>query len=371
MPRQLVSFPGITQDQYGDVSYPDAFYQGGYHFGGQLKNLSTVRVEWDYTQTEQPANDGYVGTAFISEWNSTIDSSTPFIGAISQANRVLGPAGIFAAEGEIKYSKDQTPVGFSPITFMSQMFIKNTPGQARRIVPSWTFANNNVYVADGAACTLDHTDALPGGAGFVDNPIFTVANGGTFTPFGGDFNTEQISFASLPFFMDGVEIGDRTAFYAADINASANGLPIVDLTGAYDPITGVGTINRNRAFYVPHLVFGAEQVGLENHSNTLNVAFPVELASASDDIPLEASTIELNNTSGGTLALTSVPTMPSGYEAGQRIVLINVSAHNITLQGDASLSGSNFEEDIILTPGVPKEIMWTSYNGGKWVGIGA
>lgn len=63
------------------------------------------------------------------------------------------------------------------------------------------------------------------------------------------------------------------------------------------------------------------------------------VAVAGYQVLLLGDVIRLNNTSGGSLALTSTPTIAAGKNL-QRVELINISAQNIVLQDNGTLAGS-------------------------------
>lgn len=85
-----------------------------------------------------------------------------------------------------------------------------------------------------------------------------------------------------------------------------------------------------------------EQLAIRNVTSRYHFEDPVDaqaVAAAGYRIPLVGEWIRLNNTSGGALTLTSVPTIAVGLN-GQIIELLNVSAQNIVLQDNGTLAGS-------------------------------
>jgi hypothetical protein len=116
--------------------------------------------------------------------------------------------------------------------------------------------------------------------------------------------------------------------------------------------------------YVPHLDGATENIGVMNYSATVNPPITTTLSSASSALTLESTTVFLNNTSGSPLTLTSTPTIPDGYEEGHILTLYNDSANAVTLQGEASLTGSNLAETHTLAAGQAVSLMFAD---GSWV----
>ena len=58
------------------------------------------------------------------------------------------------------------------------------------------------------------------------------------------------------------------------------------------------------------------------------------LAAVGNSITVSAGVMELNNTSGGSLTLTSTPTIAAGMDEGTEVTLVNTSANNVVLQSD-------------------------------------
>lgn len=349
-----------------DLEFADAVYSGGYHTGGRIENTSLHRVEWDYTQTVEPAADSYIGSAYVVEWNATINSNTGVLGATTQASRVLGQSGVFALEGSLTYQKNQSVFKQSPITFASQVSIGNDSGSTRNINPPWVYMNNNHYIANGGTVNLVNSDTLKGGAGFIDNPVFATTNSGVMQSSSAHMDYEIISFASVPFATADVTVPERTGFLVADMNATKNGVNLISDAHDDTEVQPVGTITRQRGLKVYHLSTATENIGIENESNTVNMAHDVELTAATDTITLTATTIHVDNTSGGDLTLTSSPTIPNGYDYGQIITVVNVSS-----SGDSFTMSNNLAETITLAPGQAADLVWTTDGSSDfWLRVG-
>lgn len=82
-----------------------------------------------------------------------------------------------------------------------------------------------------------------------------------------------------------------------------------------------------------------------------------------------APAYDLTNTSGGSLTLTSAPTLPDGMANGQEVVFLNVGAQNIVLQDQGTLPASNLRlsaATISLGPRDSIRLRWST-GIGDWV----
>src|SRR5262249_37311781 len=61
-----------------------------------------------------------------------------------------------------------------------QMTVKNAPGAALNLTPSWGFINGFIFIADGATVTANTTDMAKGGASFIDNVVFYSTHSGSW-----------------------------------------------------------------------------------------------------------------------------------------------------------------------------------------------
>ena len=64
------------------------------------------------------------------------------------------------------------------------------------------------------------------------------------------------------------------------------------------------------------------------------------LNAVGDAITVTSPVMNLNNTSGGSLTLTSTPTIAAGATAGTRVTFVNTGANAVVLQRNATLGGS-------------------------------
>lgn len=90
-----------------------------------------------------------------------------------------------------------------------------------------------------------------------------------------------------------------------------------------------------------------------------------------DTIPITSRIVKLNNTSGGSLTLTSAPTLANGVD-GQRLTLINISAQNVVIQDQGTLPASNARltaAGVTITPRDSVELTY-DVDVGDWVQTG-
>lgn len=351
----LVQDSGWSIDDTDDIISPTQIFSNGYRTGGKIKNVTQLLFDWSYNQTVRPktvAEGGDIGSAVLVKWNATIDESQPLLGPKIQPG-IFGPRPLFNIEGSINLEVDLQPFGFGPMSYGSQLEITNANSENRKFVPGWVYMANNIIHANGGTSTIVNNDTLPGTPSYVDNQILSTTNGGTLSGVAAGY--ELMSFASVPFVGPGVTIPLRTAYRVADINVEELG---------YLPREPLGQIDRQAGLYVKYLDAADENIGVLNESSTVNTGFAVEIDDADTEIPLVATTLLLDNTTGSDVALTSVPTIPDGFEDGHELVLINNGSDNITLQGEASLSGSNLLEDLTLEPQQAARLV---YGSGAWL----
>jgi len=235
------------------------------------------------------------------------------------------------------------PNAFGPGSFISWgAKIKNN-GVARAMgafVGVTGLRLNPHYQGDGAALTntgLSHV-------GVNDSPVFEVLNSGTLT------------FAQIHSYVSG-----------ATINAGATittryGVKIQDPGGS-------GTLTTNIGIDIDILAKGTNLIGIRNASTEVATPSLQTLSAAGNTITANAKVKRLNNTSGGSLTLTSTPTIADGQD-GQILFLINTSANNVVLQ-----HGSTF--NLRLDAGANKTLaqrasimLMYSSTLGDWIQIG-
>lgn len=112
---------------------------------------------------------------------------------------------------------------------------------------------------------------------------------------------------------------------------------------------------------------------------TQPTASPVLLAAVGNAITVDRTLIALKNTSGGSLTLTSAPTIANGAN-GEIIRLLNVGAQNIVIQDQGTLANSNLRltaTAVTIAPRQSLELTYIAssssgdYTLGDWVQTGA
>lgn len=189
----------------------------------------------------------------------------------------------------------------------------------------------SAVIADAAAVTGSFTS-------FRAAAALSVAGGGT------------LAIASLQAFGVACSIGPGVTVTTANIHGSAPTVPggVVTTLSHYkaNNVTpsGGGSIPSMYGFSCDLLQGGAFNMGLRMAAAT---QYPVRAASIGavgesliDDAAVIATRYEITNTTGGSLTLTSTPTLPDGSD-GQVVTILNVGAQNVVVQDQGTLAGSN------------------------------
>lgn len=349
----------------GDLWLAAGNYTAGTVHGGVIRKATAIHVDWTYTQGTNPT-DRAIGTAFNVDWDTTITAGGGF--GPQSATSHFGPRSVYHLEGILKYGVDATPYGFSPIPFGNTLLVKNTPGVARKLVPSWGFMEAGIHVADAATVTADITDVSAGGASFADSRVIATVASGTWN--GTTNSTELQGFTSMPFVVGNSSISKRIAFEVMDINGTV-GTDYNAVRGAVAAITGktadagMGTVATQYGLRIPRLANATRNIGISNASATLNVPAAKTITAASDTIPIDATQVYLNNTSGGPITLTSTPILADGVD-GQTIDIVNVGTQTVILAGETDGGGStatantNVHQRISLASGGKVTLRWSA-----------
>lgn len=354
----------VTLDDAEIMTFPQQTSYNTGTVGGSIIKPAGIDVRWDYTQTVQPTSDGsdfdtpetstnMVGSAFRVVWDSIIDSTTTFVGPSTQAG-FFGPQAVFQLQGKVRYNKNFSAAAMTPIGFGDQLQIHNTVGADRIISGGWQFMGNRTYIADTNNVTIERGDTLEGSAAFFDNTAYTTKNGGTMDSAGTD--VYHFGFASSFYVTEDVTLNGRATFLATDLN----GPDTIHARPA------VGVVDKNIGLWIKPHSWGVKNLGILNESTTVNLPLTVEVADASATISILYSTVELNNTSGGPVTLTSTPTIIDGYMDGQEIMVINTSANSVTLQGQDVLGSSNIAGGAITLATGQSEKYTFSETTGLW-----
>ncbi len=198
--------------------------------------------------------------------------------------------------------------------FQNSLTITNQTGESR------TWSSISTFV-DDSTVTTDANSTITLWKSFDTSPTFGTTAGtltiGTLYSYSAGIQVDA-----------GATVNTRRAF-----DVGANG--------------GAGTIVDDVGLRIPVLT-GTNIVGISNESPTVFPATAQNLAGASAVIGSDTTAKALTNSTGGTLTLTSIPTIADPDDAGitggkaRFLILVNVdNADSIVIQDESSLAGSN------------------------------
>mgnify|MGYP001209335845 CR=1 FL=1 len=354
----------------GDLFMAAGGVSGGVVQSGALRGVQGLLIEpATYTQSAKPT-DRLVGSPMTVLWNATIGESGG-LGPEAQTT-YFGPRPAVNLEGIVRYSRNQTSYGFSPVGFGDVLAVGNNAGAARTIVPSWPFMCARIYFADGATVTHGSNDVGDGGAAFVDAQILATQNGGTWDGVTND--SQLISFLSVPGAAGDVDLFGRIAFDVTDFTDPENPTSPGAVRAAMADILG-GTIDtqavsvvENVGLRVQPMSVGTHNIGVRNAAGL--VEDPIALTvTASSTIPRNATLVHL--TAASAVELNSTPIIGTGLP-GQVIRLINVGSNYIRLLGELAGGGENgtagtgIRNRVQLAAGESAELRWVEAEA-RWV----
>ena len=355
---KLIQNSDVIIDDDSNMTLPkDSTYSTGYVEKGVIYPAG-VDIHWNYTQTATPVlnnqlspptgdpvdtSQSMVGAGYRVIWDSTLQDNMPFIGSLSSSG-FFGPQGVFHLQGILRYTHNQSNYGMGPIGFADQLIMQNQSGSSIMMAAGWQYIGNRQYVADNGTVTFQPSDTFEGTSAFVDNTVYRVANGGTFD--GQTNNIWHVGFASIPFLLSDTSMHRVTGFMASEINGGN--------------LSDIGDVNEWVGFHARQYSASGKNIGLLNESGTVNKYLVKTVPNASTQLPTNATFVELNNTSGGPLTLTSTPTISNNPMDGQTITFLNSSASSITLQSNTALPGSKLSRSITLAQGDQVTYNWNS-----------
>jgi hypothetical protein len=227
--------------------------------------------------------------------------------------------------------------------------VGNVAGREVSLTPSWCFLDAQIFVAHSAKVTALQNDFSYGGYAFVNARTFVTADGGEWD--GEEADTEIGGYIDGPIATGNVHFARRVGARFKDFNAysptlgdatvMARILSVVDGLDLADLDQGtLGTVNDNWCIVIERQTAGRHSnVGLHNSSTTVEPLWPSRVDDGTAIIDTTASTIELVNTAGQPVVLTSTPTLAPALD-GQRLTLLNTSSDAVVLQDEAELPGS-------------------------------
>lgn len=230
---------------------------------------------------------------------------------------------------------------YSGLLFTAEPTITNDSGTTRTIGIFTPFYAKPTFQANGG--TVTHS-----GYTFAQSaPVFTTINSGVLN------TTAAVAYTS-----------------GATVNSGATVTAFTHYTLAN--ITGAGTVTTQTGIDIPVLTAGGTNIGLLNGSTTGYTPGTATISSASSTVTASSrSGMRLNNTSGGSVTLTSTPTIADGFQ-GQILYLVNSSANNVVFQDESGLAGSNLRLGA-ATRTVKQYgtlVLWMNTTTGYWHEIG-
>lgn len=255
---------GPPGDLSGDPELDPPVVTGGSMTGGIIRQASGLYVKTTYTQTAPPTEPA-LGTAVLVQWNPTLDYTAGFGPEVQTS--YFGPRGILHTEGTATYRYSQSLIALGPIGFTHQMAMRNQPGSALTLTPSWGFVCNDWVQAWGATVTLNRNDTAQGGACFVDNRVFATWNDGQLDGLSGDGGNgyEHIGFLSVPYVGGRTSLRRRIGFDVADLAPDTADYFSAVFGAGYD--VGEGrTVSEQIGLRVQRLSAGATNLGARLNS---------------------------------------------------------------------------------------------------------
>lgn len=188
--------------------------------------------------------------------------------------------------------------------------VKNDPTLTGYLPISYLFNSATTYRADtNATNQLAMRD-------FNGSPTFDVVNGGTLAV------AEYTTLLSQVSVKTGATVATARGMWVTN-SPTVTGTITTQVGVDIDPLSKAGT-----------------NIGLRNASTQVATPSVQTLTAAGNAITANATVKRLDNTSGGSLTLTSAPTIANGQD-GQILVLFNSSANNVVLQDQGTLASSN------------------------------
>jgi len=295
-----------------------------------LDNAQVIFADTDFTATAQ-----FDFLDIAPSGTITLNYASPFFSALA-----FTPTVVFSQQAFV----------FGSFLFNAAATLKNS-GAITSLAAFTTFNDGIAIQADG------QTIALTEHKGFYTAPVFDAINAGTLNV----TNVYGLRIAGSTVNTTGtVAITDRHAVMVHDWSSSGAGTD--SMTNQY----GVD---------IEKLDYATTNIGLRNAGATAFTALVKTITAASDSIDVAAThaatVIRLNNTSGGTVTLTSTPTIVDGV-SGQLLIIYNSSANAVVFQREGALAGSNLRLGAASRSVGQHDtlhLMWDATNG-NWIELG-
>ena len=368
-----------------DILIGPGSFPGNGTVDGGVFTAHSIQVPWTYTQTTDPT-DSAIGTAFHVDAHVTL-SGGGFGPSFSTG--MFGPRGIINVEGVVRYASNTSLFTLEPISFADTLLVTNTAGVARSLTLAWSHMSARQTLAQGATVTIVANDTSAGGSGFVDTRVFATTDAGIID---GTTNSAYLtSFFSQPAVFGNSSISGRIGL---DIRGTTNEIvgtpPVGGTPYPWGSGEDVGDWDANnisigeeigvkiRAFTLGTARYGLDieqftgagvKVGIRNASPYVATPSATQTISAvGNTILADAEYVVVSNTTGGSLTLTSTPTIADG-QPGQEVEIINVGTQNVVIQDQGTLGGSNLRLVGTNATLTPRDSVKLRYNAtvGDWV----
>lgn len=227
---------------------------------------------------------------------------------------------------------------------------RNTNGVARSMTGFWAYYDGGVYQADGSTFTL-----LGVNFSFNSSPFITTTGSGTLDG----------STASVIAFNSGLTV-NKASGTAATLG-TRKGFNFTDTTGGADP----GTLTTQIGIDIAALSFATTNIGIRNASTYVATPSSAQTISAvGNTILANAEVVQVSNTTGGALTLTSTPTIANGQD-GQKVTIVSTGTQTVTLQDQGTLANSNLRLTAVSIGLGPRDSVTLMYSSsiGDWIQI--
>lgn len=332
----------IAADQFGfRIAGPDA---ASYHEGmvaiGKDSN-PTTQLDIVSTATTDGIISNFSGTLTTDEAHIRIGTAGTTFGAGASIQGV-------AHTGASTLGANPGAFGFGNF-FADSPAIANADSTAVTVAGYNSFLANPVWNADDAALSLTNGILVPVSyGGFVFSPTFTRQ--GTPT---------QTAASVTGFFISGGALADVGAGWTV---TAYRGLH-------YQQPGGSGTLTTQVAVDIDALTQATTNIGIRNASTTVTTPSAAQtISAAGNTVACNATSVRVSNGTGGSITLTSAPTIANG-QPGQRCAIMSVGSQNVVLQDQGTLGSSNLRLGANTRTLSPRSSIELEYDAtvGDWI----
>lgn len=319
---------------------------GGTASGNSLTLQSTSHatkgfIVLDDAQEWTATNVSMSGSGAVSDWNYVNVDHTLTMGGTMDGSFLGQTFAALRFRPTVIWSNNSNAINAGAV-FSNQASMRNDNGSTRTITGMWSFADVVDYKVDGGTLTVAGTSVS-----FYSRPTFTTAGTGTL-----DASGEFTGFHS--------ELNIATGTLA-----TRRGMRVMNGSGA-------GAITTQIGVDIDALTKGTTlNIGIRNASPYVATPSATQTISAvGNTILANAEYVVISNTTGGSLTLTSAPTIANG-QAGQIVTITNVGTQNVVIQDQGTLASSNLRLMTTTVVISPRDSVTLMYNAtvGDWIQI--